>query len=406
MDERRTRTRTRRRWLGTCATLAGVTALAGCSGGEETSDETGNGDGNEENGTEAESLGDDWPMYGVDLQNTAYHPTATNPDGNELTKRSIAAISGRSPNPVAIADGAVYVSSTAGKTYAIDVETEAVRWEKDGSGSPAVQSETVYGPTEQGRLFGYDTETGARWESDAIESVIGLGGPLPTENGIYVASQEVIWRFDPETGEYTDVRTTPSFIGGSSEQPAYQNGVVYIARSSELHAVNVDSAEIEWTFEPDTEGSMADSNPAVSDGVVFVGTREHQVHAIDVESGAEVWTVDTESDVEVSPAVADGLVYIGDTERVIAIDIDDGTIEWEADDAVVGDPYDIVVADDVCYATTLSGIHALDSTSGELNWEYTVDDPLEGGFTAPATVFDGTVYVPANDDTLYAIEDA
>ncbi|WP_081655513.1 outer membrane protein assembly factor BamB family protein [Halopiger goleimassiliensis] len=398
-------TQTRRRWLGTCATLAGATALAGCTQSEETNGNgTGNGTGGNDDGTEA--VGEDWPMYGVDLQNTAYHPTVTNPDGNELTKRSISAIDGRSPYPVAVADGVVYVSSTAGKTYAIDTETEDVLWEKEGYGSPTIHGETVYGPTADGLLYSYDVETGERWESDEIESVIGLGAPIPTDNGIYVASQEEIWQFERETGAYTDVLTTPSFVGGSSEQPAYQDGIIYIARSSELHAVNVESPEIEWTFESDNEGIMTDSNPAVSDGLVFVGTREHQVHAVDIESGDEVWTVDTDSDVETSPAVANGFVYIGDNDRVIAIDIDEGTIEWVADDAVSGEPYDIVVANDVCYATTLFGVYALDSRSGELDWQYTVDDSLEGGFTASATVSDGTVYVPANDDTLYAIEDA
>lgn len=405
MDERRTRTQTRRRWLGTCATLAGVTALAGCSGGEETSEDTGNGDDTEENGTEAESLGDDWPMYGVDLQNTAYHPTATNPDGDDVTRRAVFDLNGNSISPVLVLDGIVYGYSTGRNMYAVEDGGETV-WESEKSGFPIASDGMVYGPTDDVRVHRYDAETGEHWESDVIEPVDGLGRPLPTPSGILVPHSEMIWRVDPESGEYEKILDMPSYIGGSADWPAFQDETLYIGRSSELHAVNVEAGEIEWTFEPDDEGKLSRSNPAVANGSVYAASYDRELHSVDTDSGEEEWSVSTETKADASPAVADGLVYLAEGSRVIAVDADEGTIEWEMGDEITSVPHDIVVAGDVCYVATRRGIWAYDATTGDLEWEYEIDFESDVRFTAPPTVSDGTLYLPSDDETLYALEDA
>lgn len=408
MDERRTRTRTRRRWLGTCATLAGVTALAGCSDGEETSEETGNGDGAEENGTEEGSLGDDWSMYGVDLQNTAHHPTATGPEGDELTKRSLIDREGRGAYQSTIVDGTLYVSGTSDRIKAFDLEGEEVLWEAERSGPPSVYDGTVYGPTENGRIYGYDRESGDQWSSDAVESLSGLGllRPIPTEYGIIVASRESIWNVDPETGAYTEVVEIPDPGRGATNWPAIHDGILYIGHWSELYAVKLETGEIEWTFEPENEGGLVDSNPAVANGLVYLASYDGKLHAIDVDTGSEEWAVDTASNVEASPAVAERIVYLGEREQVLAVDAESGDIEWRMDDAIDGEPEDIVVANGDMYVTTRYGISVHDAASGDLEWEYDISDESDVLFNTPPTISDGTIYVGSADETWYAIEDA
>ncbi|WP_161605548.1 outer membrane protein assembly factor BamB family protein [Natronorubrum sulfidifaciens] len=398
---------TRRRWLETCATVAGMTAIAGCSGSDE------NGASSEEDSNEDESLGSDWPMYGVDLQNTGYHPNARGPESETVTTRAVMNIDGHVPFPLSIADKVAYLSSTGGvsgdaKLYAVDLDTEEILWEEEGFGAPNVHDGIVYGPTGDGQIHGFDAETGDRWRSEEIESIIGLGGPVPTESGIIVASHERIWKIDPDTGEYTTVTTTPDFVGGSTDWPAFHNDVFYIARSSNLYAVNIETSEIEWTFKAEQEGRLSDSNPAVANGCVYLtGTgRDNQLYAIDADSGEKEWSIDTKSEIKTSPAVSGNHIYIGDTNRLIAVDNNNGTIEWETTKNITGRPSDVVISNDTCYASSQFGIFAFNASSGTPKWSYTVDDSLDGGFTAPPTLFDGTVYIPANDNKLYAIEDA
>lgn len=343
-------------------------------------------------------------MYGVDRQNTAHHPGAQGPDGDELAKRPVFELDGISPDPVCVVDDATYGHSTAGMMYALDPDSGEVLWQTERTGRPVLFDETVYGPTADGHVYGYDVETGDPWTSDVIEPATGLGRPIPTSEGLFITSAEAVWRIDSGTGAYTQVCELPPYVGGSSDWPAFGDETLYTARSSELHAVNVEAGEIDWIFEPAGSGSMADSNPAVGDGLVYVASRDRKLHGIDADSGDEVWAVDTDTRVEASPAIADGLVYLGERNRILVVDAKNGQIEWEAD-TLTGTPVDLVVADSTCYAASRFGIWAFDTSSQQLIWEYELPDDDEAGFIAPPTISDGTIYLPSTDETLYAIED-
>jgi outer membrane protein assembly factor BamB len=53
------------------------------------------------------------------------------------------------------------------------------------------------------------------------------------------------------------------------------------------------------------------SAPAVADGVVYVGSLDQKVYALDARTGALLWEYATGDWVESSPAVANGMVFIG-----------------------------------------------------------------------------------------------
>ena len=408
---------TRRRWLGTCTGVTASTVLAGCFGSDDdTGDENGNGNGNR-NGTgngdtgidrinpEEESLGEDWPMYGVDLQNTGHQPDATGPEGDELITREIIDLGGITTRPAIIVDETVYISSIEGSTYAIDSEEEQILWEREGYGELVARDGMVYGPTDGSQIYGYDLETGDEWVPEEIKSANSVWGPVPLDERLFVASPEdSIWKINIETGNYsTFVEIDPGF--GVTDMPAYQNGMCYLGRSSKLYGINVDTSEIEWTFETENEGRLSDSNPAVSNGMVYLTSRDRKLHAVETDSGDEAWTVDT-GVIETSPAVADGLVYTAERDQVIAVDAREGEVEWQREDAIIGEPEDIAIADGVCYVTTRNGISAYDAASGNLKWEHDVSDDDDIRFNAPPAIFHGTIYLPSRDETLYAIEDA
>ena len=60
---------------------------------------------------------------------------------------------------------------------------------------------------------------------------------------------------------------------------------------------------------------------AIVDGVVYVGSYDGKVYALDAETGELVWSYDTDDSVFSSPAAVDGVVYIGsDDGHVCALD--------------------------------------------------------------------------------------
>ena len=60
-----------------------------------------------------------------------------------------------------------------------------------------------------------------------------------------------------------------------------------------------------------TTGSGVGSSPAVANGVVYVGSYDDNVYALNAATGAKLWSFTTGSAVAYSAAVANGVVYVG-----------------------------------------------------------------------------------------------
>ena len=54
------------------------------------------------------------------------------------------------------------------------------------------------------------------------------------------------------------------------------------------------------------------SSPAVANGVVYVGSLDNNVYALNASTGAKLWSYTTGGPIYYSsPAVANGMVYVG-----------------------------------------------------------------------------------------------
>jgi hypothetical protein len=63
---------------------------------------------------------------------------------------------------------------------------------------------------------------------------------------------------------------------------------------------------VKWKFH--TKG-MIFSSPAVVGGVVYVGSNDRNLYAVDLSSGTQKWKFATKGRITSSPAVADGVVF-------------------------------------------------------------------------------------------------
>src|SRR5689334_165580 len=83
-----------------------------------------------------------------------------------------------------------------------------------------------------------------------------------------------------------------------------------------------------WTFK--TEGPIIGS-PAISNGVVYIGSVDGNLYAVDQETGKQKWKFKTFAGRQVtsSPTIANGLVYFGGFDGVVyAVDAQTGTLKW------------------------------------------------------------------------------
>ncbi len=108
---------------------------------------------------------------------------------------------------------------------------------------------------------------------------------------------------------------------------AIVDGVVYIGSGDgNIYALEADTGTARWRV---AIGNGVFSSPALADGVLYIGNGDGNVYALDATSGAERWRFRTGNEVNSSPAVVDGVVYVGSHDgNVYALDAAYGTERW------------------------------------------------------------------------------
>jgi len=181
-----------------------------------------------------------------------------------------------------------------------------------------------------------------------------------------------------------------------SSSPAVADGMVFIGSDDgKVYALNQSKGSMIWTFA--TGGDDVSSSSAVADGMVFVGSRDG-FYSLKQSTGAMIW-VFNESVSTSSPAVADGMVFIGaDSGIFYALGEFTGAKRW-----ISGTPGGVFSSPAVADGMVFIGgwdwkVHAIDQSTGATIWKYTT-----GGFvrSAPA-VSNDMVFIGSLDGDVYA----
>ena len=84
--------------------------------------------------------------------------------------------------------------------------------------------------------------------------------------------------------------------------------MVYVGSNDfNVYALNAGTGALLWKY---TTGSYVRSSPAVANGVVYFGSDDFNVYALNAGTGALLWKYTTRSYLDSSPAVANGVVYV------------------------------------------------------------------------------------------------
>lgn len=155
--------------------------------------------------------------------------------------------------------------------------------------------------------------------------------------------------------------------------------------------------KLKWTFQA---GAEIDSSPTVVDGVVYFGSRDHNLYAIDAVTGEERWVFQTGSWVESSPVVVNGVVYFGSNDgNLYAVNAVTGLKIWEfkISRAITASP---AVADGmVFFGGTDYTVYGLDATTGEKIWQF----ETRGYIYSSPVIAKGILYVGSADGYCYAL---
>src|ERR1700674_1365913 len=216
-------------------------------------------------------------------------------------------VAGTSP---AVADGVVYIGSWDNNLYALNAHTGAKVWTQsisDVLSSPAVANGAVYVGSEDGNIYALNARTGAKLWSYQTGSCCGVSSPAVANGVVYIGSADRnIYALNARTGAKLWSYSTGDPIFSST---AVANGLVYFGVGSSIDALSAQTCNLLWSYE--TGGCCEESSPAVANGVVYVGSADGNLYALNARTGARLWNYPTGTTVGSSPAVANGVVYVG-----------------------------------------------------------------------------------------------
>ncbi len=201
------------------------------------------------------------------------------------------------------------------------------------------------------------------------------------------------------------------------------------------------STGIEKIWDYDVSAGFGNFSPTVSDGIVYVGTLNGEIHALDVGTGKELASKTFGGAIFSGPVISDSLMVVGSSQsskNIFAYDIYSGKVIWSTEIAdvesspvvyksyiyavtVKGDLFKIslqtgaeifhkifngsirtspVVDDSICvFGCDDGNVYAVSPNNGKQKWEYEAGSPV----WCSASMNDSLIFVGTNAGRLLVL---
>lgn len=214
-----------------------------------------------------------------------------------------------------------------------------------------------------------------------------------TPDNIVPVTHDLLWT--------TDLLVDEGAISLVGSSPAIVGGVVYIGSDDGyMYALNASSGIQLWNRTVDVLYGLSVSSPAVVDGVVYFRSWVGVDYALDASTGEEIWNFSDGYSCS-SPAVVNGVFYARSTGAVTALNSSTGSLIWRISLSGNGGGSPIVV-DDTVYISESGYVYALNAQDGTLRWSRDLQY-LSNTDNSPA-VADGILYISCQSDLFYALD--
>ena len=233
-----------------------------------------------------------------------------------------------------------------------------------------------------GSLYQFRTEnlshigsTSTYQSSTMFQRDFGRSGYVPLQT--WSPKLEIIWKIKEKSPFHSS--------------PAVASGMVYSGTGDgRVLAINHQTGRLVWEYQ--ASGPIY-SSPAVAGNVVYVGLQDGEMLAISKDNGNLIWIFHAKGAIFSSPLIRNGYLYVASNEGfVYSIDVANGKERWNRrlDEGIVSslsiDGNVLVVA---CRDRNL---HLLDSETGDIRARFQSSSGIDGN----AAIFDGNIYSISN----------
>jgi eukaryotic-like serine/threonine-protein kinase len=183
-------------------------------------------------------------------------------------------------------------------------------------------------------------------------------------------------------------------------------------------------SDVKWKFHT---GGMLIGSPTAAEGVLYFGSTDGNLYAVESESGKLKWKFAAKGRIPSSPAVSGGTVFFGSYDGYFyAVDASTGALKWKFQTGgerrfagkhlhgsqpigeTMPDPFDCYLSSPVVWNGAVyfgsgdGSVYALNAASGTLNWKFKTGDVVH----ASPAIADGAVFIGSWDSYFYALDAA
>ena len=221
--------------------------------------------------------------------------------GRPLWRRpSLAPVS----SAIAVDRGTVFAGDDAGNVYALDAATGAVHWIAGGLPCASPPKGKGLQATAAPRACPCGTRAGPTVAGDRVVA----GSTAGTVYALDRATGKLLWRYQTRGAVVSSPAVGPS---DPAKPGTYATGGLVFAGSADhyLYALDLASGAPRWRYQT---GGPISSSPAYANGVVLAGSLDGRLYAVAAATGKPLWSEATGGPIDLSsPAILDGRVFIG-----------------------------------------------------------------------------------------------
>jgi outer membrane protein assembly factor BamB len=221
-----------------------------------------------------------------------------------------------------------------------------------------------------------------------------VGSPLVSDAGIFAPNADdhlyaldlkgnLRWPFQTQGAQWAAPVTNPGCE------------CVYLpSMDHRLYAIDAQTGKTKWQTD-DLGGSMVGTPAYSPEGVLYIGTFNSEMLAVNAENGGILWQKPTDGWVWGGPVLKEGKLYYGDLSgSFYAMEAATGAVAWKIkpDGPIAQSP---LLAEEAIYFTTQAGsVYAIDY-AGNIRWNKTIGGKL---YTSPALAGDKILVAPTGLD--------
>jgi outer membrane protein assembly factor BamB len=354
-----------------------------------------------------------WPMFRHDPLHFGRN-LSSGPDGIIKSWTWAADAPSQFSQPAVGVDQTIYVGSRDYALIAVNPLDGSVKWRSKDiqtsdwvRSSPAISKDgTIYIGLTEGLFAAVNPDGSVKWERD-LKGVIASSPTIDRQNVVYICAGNTLYALSPDNEILWQFQT---FRVTYSSPAVDEDGVVYIgAEDGGLYAVKPGAGNGELKWFTQTLGGVR-SSPLVVEDTVYVGSFDHNLYAVDRETGNVKWSYPTGGDLTGSPAVgADGNIYIASNNGILYAVSPQGKTVWANEtikknsEEIEGSPsvdlsgliYQGSYREDV--NPSYGHLYAISPDTGQIKWDVKTSSPIS---SSPIIGGNGSLYVGSGDSLL------